>query len=151
VLHNFAGPDGASPVNLVRDPKGNLYGAAMQGGTAINQGGTFFKLDPAGNFTLLGSFDYMQPTGSSPYAITRDKSGNLYVSNWDGGDLDCESGMGCGTIFKVDRTGNQTILHTFTGEADSGYCSGLTFDSEGDLYGFAGGWVLPPVAFEIQQ
>ena len=39
-------------------------------------------------------------------------------------------------MFKVDASGNETILHTFTGELDGAYPSlGVTRDQAGNLYG----------------
>jgi uncharacterized repeat protein (TIGR03803 family) len=45
VLHTFEGPDGCLPEgNLVLDPKGNLYGGTVLGGTTGN--GVIFELTP---------------------------------------------------------------------------------------------------------
>src|SRR6185369_13063249 len=57
VLHSFAGAptDGSKPLaGLVRDKAGNLYGTTEYGGAFNN--GTVFKLDAAGNETVLHSF-----------------------------------------------------------------------------------------------
>ena len=45
---------------------------------------------------------------------------------------------GCGVVFKVDPTGKETVLHTFTGGAD-GYSpyGDLLLDAAGNLYGTA--------------
>ena len=46
--------------------------------------------------------------GGQPYAgVIRDSSGNIYGTTWAGG-------AGQGTIFEVDKTGKETVLHTFT-------------------------------------
>jgi uncharacterized repeat protein (TIGR03803 family) len=132
VLYTFtAGPDGESPsADLVRDKEGNLYGTAAVGGNCFFCG-TVFKLDPTGKFTLLHSFTG-GADGLSPVApLIRDKKGNLYGTTFFGGDLSC----GCGVVFKLDPTGNETVLYTFTGAADGGNPWGLAQDKEGNLYG----------------
>ena len=35
-----------------------------------------------------------------------------------GGDTDGACGPGCGVVFKLDTTGKETVLHSFTGGAD---------------------------------
>jgi hypothetical protein len=43
---------------------------------------------------------------------------------------------GCGTVFKVDTTGKETVLYSFTGGTDGETpFSGLLRDEAGDLYG----------------
>jgi uncharacterized repeat protein (TIGR03803 family) len=46
-------------------------------------------------------------------------------------------GTGCGTVFKVDpTTGEDTVLHSFTGHADGAHPNaGLIMDGKGNLYG----------------
>src|SRR6516165_3239684 len=52
--------------------------------------------------------------GVAPYAgLVRDAAGNLYGTTLEGGDLTCLTPFGCGTIFKVDASGQETILHNF--------------------------------------
>ncbi len=67
-----------------------------------------------------------------------DTAGDLYGTTIEGGGFtDCsdESG-GCGTVFKLDSNNNETILHSFTGEADGASpFSGLIRDLGGNLYG----------------
>ncbi len=98
VLHNFTGAgDGAGPYGgVVRDAKGNLYGTAFQGGGpgCGDVGcGTVYKLDSAGNFTVLhvftGEADGGQPDGS----LILGKNGNLYGTASIGGSYNA------GTVF----------------------------------------------------
>ncbi|HUE03540.1 MAG TPA: choice-of-anchor tandem repeat GloVer-containing protein [Bryobacteraceae bacterium] len=60
VLHSFTGgADGGSPNGVVMDAGGNLYGTTFGGGAGSLTGvqeGVIFKLDPAGNETVLYSF-----------------------------------------------------------------------------------------------
>jgi len=57
ILHNFANsPDGAFPTaGVAVDKAGNLYGTTLHGGSN-NVNGTVYKIDTAGNETLLYSF-----------------------------------------------------------------------------------------------
>jgi uncharacterized repeat protein (TIGR03803 family) len=73
VLHSFNDLDGNSPfAGLIRDSMGNLYGTTITGGP--NGGGTVFKLDAAGNETVLHGFS--GPDGAGVLgAIVRDSKG----------------------------------------------------------------------------
>jgi uncharacterized repeat protein (TIGR03803 family) len=136
VLHSFTGsPDGNFPRGgLVRDAAGNLYGTTAWGG-AFGKG-TVFKLDATGKETVLHSFT--GPDGQYPVAgLIRDAAGNLYGTTKNGGSSnDCRGG--CGTVFKVDTTGAETVLHSFTTGRDGRYPeAGLVADAAGNLYGTA--------------
>jgi uncharacterized repeat protein (TIGR03803 family) len=83
----------------------------------------------AQTFTLLHSFTG-SPDGANPYAtVIMDASGNLYGTTGNGGHY------GNGTVFKVDTSGTETILHNFSGGWDGYGPSSLTFDASGNLYG----------------
>jgi len=60
-----------------------------------------------------------------------DSSGNLY------GTTDAGGASGDGTVFKVDSSGNETVLHSFTGGSDGAgpYETVLLRDSSGNFYG----------------
>src|ERR1700675_318852 len=135
VLHTFTGADGATPyAGLVRDAQGNLYGTTSNGG-AYNHG-TVFTLDVNGNETVLHSFTGTGGDGAYVYAgLVRDAQGNLYGTTYFGGDLSQCSGSGCGTVFKLDATGNETVLFSFTGTNGAYPQAGLVRDTQGNLYG----------------
>src|SRR5882672_3743138 len=64
------------------------------------------------------------PDGAYPYAgLFRDSAGNLYGTTITGVTGTCYNGIthGCGTVFKVDPSGNETVLHDFIGGADGEY------------------------------
>ncbi|MGA9639776.1 MAG: choice-of-anchor tandem repeat GloVer-containing protein, partial [Terriglobales bacterium] len=128
--------DGAGPeAALVRDAQGNLYGTSVGGG-ALGYG-TVFKLDTSDNLTVLYSFAGT-PDGFSPVAnVVRDAQGNLYGTTFDGGNSGCGAWNSCGTVFKLDTTGNETVLHRFTGLGGDGAnpAAGLALDAKGNLYG----------------
>src|SRR6202795_255396 len=137
VLYSFTGTgaDGATPyAGLVRDAQGNLYGTTSNGG-AYNHG-TVFKLDVNRNETVLHSFTGTGGDGAYVYAgLVRDAQGNLYGTTYFGGDLSQCSGSGCGTVFKLDATGNETVLFSFTGTNGAYSQAGLVRDTQGNLYG----------------
>jgi uncharacterized repeat protein (TIGR03803 family) len=65
----------------------------------------------------------------------RDAAGNLYGTPGNGG-------LGHGVVFRLDATGTETVLHSFTGGTDGdNRKAGLIRDSDGNLYGstFSGG------------
>ena len=52
------------------------------------------------------------------------------------GDCVINDANGCGVVFKLDTTGKETVLYTFTGGTDGGLpMAGLVRDSAGNLYG----------------
>jgi uncharacterized repeat protein (TIGR03803 family) len=134
VLHNFTnGPDGANPYGgVILDSKGNLYGTASGGGAS--QAGVVFKIDRSGNETVLYSFTG-DADGGYPYgSLILDQESNLYGTTNGGG------ASGAGVVFKIDKSGNETVLYSFTGGADGGYpYGGAILDSKGNLYGTTNG------------
>jgi uncharacterized repeat protein (TIGR03803 family) len=146
VLHSFSsGEDGGAPyAGLIGDAAGNLYGTTYIGG--VSGLGTVFKLDKDGNETVLQSFAG-GADGSSPYTgLIRDPAGNLYGTTVYGGTSNR------GTVFKLDKDGNETVLHSFSFATDGGYpYGGLIRDSAGHLYGTTtyGGAFDSGTAFEL--
>jgi len=127
VLYSFT--YGANPyAGLVRDSAGNLYGTTEAGGAYGL--GAVFKVKENSKEKILYSFtggaDGTDPRGG----LVRDSASNLYGTTWQGG------AYGWGVVFKVDSTGKETVLYTFTGGADGGNpAAGLLRDSAGNLYG----------------
>jgi uncharacterized repeat protein (TIGR03803 family) len=138
VLNTFTGgADGANPVGgLIQNGKGNLYGTTCCGGT--HGTGTVFMLNKSGKETVLYSFTGGED-GNEPFAsLIRDANGNLYGTTlWGGSSTQCNGGNGCGVIFKLDKTGKETVLHAFTGTGGDGAnpYDGLVRDPKGNLYG----------------
>jgi len=132
VLYSFTGgSDGAHPLgDLVWDKKGNLYGTAEAGGAGYNDG-TVYKLSSSRTLTVLHRFTGYPKDGSNPaVGLTRDAKGNLYGNTCWGG------AHGWGTVFKVNNTGKETVLYSFTGKTDGGCPNGgLILDAAGNLYG----------------
>jgi len=76
VLHNFTGtPDGTDcQASLHRDAAGNLYGTTLFGG--LFNAGTVFKIDTAGNETVLYSFTGGADGGHPSGSLIEDVAGN---------------------------------------------------------------------------
>jgi uncharacterized repeat protein (TIGR03803 family) len=69
--------------------------------------------------------------------LLRDGTGNLYGTTVYGGKVEQNcSTLGCGIVFKLDKTRKETVLHKFTGGADGDIPVGpLVEDKAGNLYG----------------
>jgi len=143
VLHSFSGrsDDGKGPVgSLIRDSAGNLYGTTQFGSSYPCQPaacGTVFRLDAQGRLTTLHSFAGPPNDGAYPVgSLLRDSAGNLYGTTQEGGIIKRYScNTGCGVVFKLDPTGNLTILHKFDGLDGAVPQGSLIGDAAGNLYG----------------
>jgi uncharacterized repeat protein (TIGR03803 family) len=138
VVYSFqGGSDGAYPSSaLVLDVAGNLYGTTtFGGGTSCPLGcGTVFKIDPSGQESILYAFGGA-PDGSSPYrGLIEDSAGNLYGTTTGGGVYDL------GTVFMLNASGQETILHSFAGTPDGiAPYAALFRDAAGNLFGTTSG------------
>jgi len=116
VLYNFCAQtnctDGASPyTGVVLDQEGNLYGTTFYGGTSsgcVSSGpygcGVVFKLTPKGKETVLHAFcsqDYCTDGANPDAGLVFGQKGNLYGTTELGGSSSCNSGYGCGVVFKL--------------------------------------------------
>jgi len=142
VLHTFHGSDGVNPIGqFVLDSAGNIYGTTGEGGSGNCENfgcGTAFKMSKVGK--LLWQHSFSGTNGRAPVAgLLRDAAGNLYGTTGYGGKLNnhiCPDGIRCGVVFELDKSGQETVLHKFTGPPD-GYIPQalLVGDSAGNLYG----------------
>ncbi len=94
----------------------------------------FLSSANAQTFTVLHAFTG-NPDGASSYASLLLAGGVLYGTTEQGGDQTCN----CGTVFKIDTNGAETVLHSFAGwPSDGGYpVAGLLISHSGELYGTA--------------
>jgi len=148
ILHAFTdNPDGKEPYSgLLPGRNGTAYGTTYFGGSRYD--GTVFKVDQTGHATILHNFR-SSPDGQNPYLATvvADAAGNLYGTTTNGGTIPFF--CGCGVVFKIAPSGQETILHQFLGGPSDGSFpdAGLVLDSAGNLYGttFFGGAACPNV------
>lgn len=157
-------PDGANPMaELIEGADGNYYTSTRLGGAGACPGevedqiagcGAVVKITPAGKLSVLYSFPYDASSNSAPNGLypeaglVEGKDGNFYgvtTAGGTGGDFcTVATGItGCGTVFKLTRSGTLTVLHSFCG---GNGCGSLTtdgaeptgrmvFGANGDLYG----------------
>jgi len=132
-------PQGGRPDLIIQASDGNFYGAAQvtDEGVSNPQGGTLFKLTPAGKFTRL--FTYTEGTGgflngngpASGFVEAND--GFLYGLTIFGGK------QNDGVLFRISKTGTGfKVLHNFcssTNCADGDIPNGLLLGQDGNLYG----------------
>ncbi len=124
---------------LIRDAKRNFFGSNGGGGNTTgncsppwNGCGTVFELTAAGKMVVLHTFN-LYPDGAEPTSLVQDARGNLYGATAMGGNGNCV--YGCGTLFKVTPAGKFTLLHNFGPDGLAVPTSGLTMDTQGNLYG----------------
>ena len=150
ILHTFTGsPDAGYPVaGVVLDSRGNIYGATMFDGA--NQAGAVFRIDSDGNETVLHSFGASPGDGVFPEGgLVEDAKGNVYGTTGGGGT------HGAGTVFKIDRKGQYSVLYSFktTGGDATNPAAGLVLDKAGNLYGTSpsGGAAAAGAIFQISN
>jgi uncharacterized repeat protein (TIGR03803 family) len=150
---------GESPLGLVMDAGGNLYGTTQLGGDQYcnpnpDQAGcgTLFALTPTSGhpwkYRRILSFpvgDGQQPESS----LVSDNNGNLYGTAPSGGAYNG------GIVFELARKANgtwkETILHSFGGQSDGlAPIGNLIFDSSGDLYGVTASGLDCGTVFELK-
>jgi uncharacterized repeat protein (TIGR03803 family) len=87
---------------------------------------------------VLYTFTGMADGGTPRASVITDTKGNIYGTTQLGGDLTCNPPNGCGTVYKLSKTGKETVLYSFTGGADGAYpYAALLMDAAGNLYGTA--------------
>ena len=130
VLYSFQPATGWAPLSgVIRDSDGKLYGTTSNGGAA--NGGVVYRLDAAGNYTVLFNF----PGESNPFfaGVIRDRDGNLFGTTPNGGAANS------GFFYKVDAAGDETALFNFPGGHGGRYpYAGVIRDPDGNFYGTTG-------------
>ncbi len=128
LLWDFDTPgQGASSRPVYNPVDGNLYG--------VLEGRRIYRLSMNGQLTIIYSKD---GPDSDVGSVTVGADGNLYGYTIAGG------AFGVGALFRVDRAGNYTLLHSFNrldGEAPSSV-GALVLAPDGSLLGVAAGGAL---------
>ncbi|MGA9945443.1 MAG: choice-of-anchor tandem repeat GloVer-containing protein [Candidatus Cybelea sp.] len=117
VLHRYrrSAREGSQPVGGVIYQRGMLYGTTSFGDGSLacqdNGGcGTVFKMDSSGKgYTVLHKFSGTD--GFAIYAGVLDRSSTLYGAAFLGGPGSCR----CGLVYELVQSGQETVLHSFTG------------------------------------
>src|SRR5262249_15795497 len=120
---------GFSVAGLIQARDGHLYGTT--GGDGINDFGTVFRMDLAGNLATLHSFATPPSDGARPYAsLLHATDDNFYGTTSHGGGA-----LGSGTIFRMNSVGNLTTIVRFGHVHGSEPYAGLIQARDGDFYG----------------
>jgi uncharacterized repeat protein (TIGR03803 family) len=132
-LYSFTGgSDGAFPEDhLLQGTDGYFYGVTLR--TKSGGNGTIFRIDSSGNFTLLYSFTGSVDGARPSTALVQGTDGSFY------GTASQSGAYGYGTAYKLDSSGNFTVLHAFTGGADGGGPGEILQGADGNFYGTTGG------------
>jgi uncharacterized repeat protein (TIGR03803 family) len=134
-LHTFAGPDGANPAGTLLVGLGSggatLYGTTPSGGSATV--GDIFSVTYTGaHFADLVNFtgaNGAAPAGGLDSLVNPIALGPLFGVTSTGGKY------GFGTIYGALPNGAQTVLYSFTGNADGANPVGELVANGGALYG----------------
>jgi uncharacterized repeat protein (TIGR03803 family) len=132
--------DGKEPDALILASDGNLYGTAEYGGTNVN-GGTIFKMTPAGQITVLYTFPLNTTTGFytngyAPAAIAEGSDGMLYGAASVGGTTSASAG----TLWRINKNGSgfQVLERYCTSCTSGGFPNSIVAGTDGNLYGTTG-------------
>ena len=153
VLYSFTDnrADGTDPhAGLTLGTDGNLYGTTLFGGNPAGsdfaEGGTAFKITPAGVETVLYTFGTQPGDGGGIVSgLIQGSDGNFY------GTAE-ESQVGPGNVYKITPAGVETVLYSFRGSPDGeSPTAALVQGSDGNFYGTtpAGGSYSRGTVFKI--
>lgn len=132
VLHNFGTTDPAGPTGgLLLASDGFFYGTTL---TSV------YRVDTAGNFTTLHLFDRATEGATLNGPLVEGPDGSLYGTAFEGGPpsscLQQDTfDKSCGTVFKIDKAGQVTVLHFFSPSEAYHPAAGLLLGQDGFFYG----------------
>jgi uncharacterized repeat protein (TIGR03803 family) len=121
--------DDTQPTSLIQGLDGNFYGTTSgsfgSGGHPTN--GLVYKLTPAGDLTILASFDPNGAYGCCPGALAQAADGSFYGATW-------WRETNYGRIFHLTPGGELNIIHSFNAN-DGRAARVLIYGADGNLYG----------------
>lgn len=152
-LHTFTFPsnlnDGANPrAPLLQAADGNFYGTTETGGSGhsgFGGDGTVFRMDPAGNVTMLHHFQ--RTDGRNPLGgLVQAPNGQFYGTTSQG-----DNTSNTGTVFRMNAAGAVTTLHNFLLSTEYSPLAGVIRGVDGSLYGTTqlGGTGTPGLALGV--
>jgi uncharacterized repeat protein (TIGR03803 family) len=124
--------EGSEPKGgVIQASDGFFYGTTEQG----SYFGEIFRMDAAGNFTVLHRFDAYASDGGSPVSgLVEGRDGFLYGTAQIGGQPVTSSSRH-GVVFRMDKAGAVTVVHTFTGLDGYKPQAAVLQGADGGLYG----------------
>jgi uncharacterized repeat protein (TIGR03803 family) len=132
------GKDGEQPYAGLLWLNGYLYGTTIHGGRGCYSAGcgTVFEVSTSGKERVVYKFKGGSADGEMPEANLVAVNGTLYGTTYAGGSASCGKGLGCGIVFSVSTSGNEGVVHDFTGGAgDGANPQGGLVAKNGTLYG----------------
>lgn len=131
-LSPFYPGEGAEPKGgVIQASDGFFYGTTEQG----TYGGEIFRMDAAGNFAILHRFDAYASDGWRPVSgLIEGRDGFLYGTAPIGGQP-FDSPIRYGVVYRMDKAGTVTVMHTFTGPDGASPWAALVQGADGQLYG----------------
>ncbi|HET6275356.1 MAG TPA: choice-of-anchor tandem repeat GloVer-containing protein [Candidatus Cybelea sp.] len=136
-------PDGSLPVAKLTALNGILYGTTQDGGTSPCPGlgndgcGIVFATTITGQERVLYSFKGAPYDGAIPESSLLYHNERFYSTTTFGGSGGCYNSdkLGCGTVFSITPSGQEHVLHSFTGGTDGAYPLARLVNVSGTLYG----------------
>jgi len=117
--------------DVIQASDGFFYGTTELGG----YGGEIFRMDAAGNFAVLHRFDASFSDGGLPMSgLIAGHDGFLYGTASRGGQP-VNSPDRHGVVYRLDKAGAVTVMHTFTGPDGYEPWAALLQGADGQLYG----------------
>src|SRR5215208_730974 len=129
-LSPFYPGEGSEPKSgVIQASDGFFYGTTESGY------GSIFRIDAAGNFTVMHRFDPYASDGWKPVSgLIEGRDGFLYGTTPSGGQPVTATSR-YGVVYRMDKTGSVTVLHTFTGPDGYKPSAALAQAADGGLYG----------------
>lgn len=136
VLFRFTPRVGEEPQGLVA-MNGELYGTTLYGGVG-NGGtgwGTVFEISPSGGERTLYDFNgNSYDDGAFPEGKLIAWDDDLYGTTTVGGGSD-KCNLGCGTVYKIDPSGTETVLFAFQKRQEGFFPTSRLLRANSILYG----------------
>lgn len=140
VLYSFAGgADASRPNSALLYLGGALYGTTDAGGSSAGCAsslncGAVYTVTTSGQERVLYAFKGGAADGDGPSSALIDVKGTMYGATGSGGGTGCTRSLGCGTIYSITKSGQEKVVHSFSGGADGSGPGGLVY-AKGLIYG----------------
>jgi uncharacterized repeat protein (TIGR03803 family) len=131
-VHTFNFNDGCEPkAGVFRASDGLFYGTTEKAGGGGGYG-EIFRMDAAGNVTVLHGFGPYSAGGLSPDTNPIEVSPGVFFGVTPlGGTVNPSYGI----VYRMDSSGSTSVVHEFTGSGGIQPHAGLVLASDGMLYG----------------
>lgn len=150
ILHRFANfPSTFGPsMDLLALPSGAIAGVSSSGGDPACHCGFVYQVSPpkpghsVWRYSALYNFRAL-PDAEDPFSgLALDAAGNLVGASAQGGGGGCAispagATVGCGAVYRVTPSGQETVLHGFTAAEQGKPIGRLAVGGDGTLYGVA--------------